>query len=220
MLFLGCGSEAAPERVGEEQPIVERTVEEDTTAPDAYTDEQLIGFIRNEYTAVAGEVTREVLLVDSLEYQCADPAGQFWVYSDPETEESRLIVNSYSLGDHYGVTEYWYLSEGEPFFLLREAGSWRFGGAMTTDDAGNEVPGTIDEITEERFYVHEGRILRHLRKEYTIESWREIPDPNEVPNVTVEPPGELPRTLEWVGLSEEDWTVDCDKIDEVIRQSL
>ena len=47
----------------------------------------------------------------------------------------------------------------------------------------------MDNIKEYRYYVHDGALIRCLKKEYTIESdAKEKNDPSQVPNATMDCP--------------------------------
>lgn len=209
VIFFACGNDNAsakmPDVLTPEPPVEE-------PARELSEDEQ-IDLIRDEYEATVREMQADVLEKDSIAYDCDEASGQFLFYTDPETKNVRIVINSYALGDHYGLTEYWYFNdEEEPFFLFRESGSWQFGGQMTEDEAGNLIPGTIDKIREERFYFADGMLIRNLVKAYEIKSWEENPDATTIPNETVAHNGEKPASFTWVSAVLESGKVDCEAI--------
>lgn len=67
---------------------------------------------------------------------------------------------------------------GEVYFSYQTENSWHF---------GNTPHATVDNIKEYRYYVHDGALIRCLKKEYKIESdAKEKTDPSQVPNATTD----------------------------------
>jgi hypothetical protein len=84
---------------------------------------------------------------------------------------------------------------------------------MQTMDDGTEVPGTIDIITEDRLYFHQGSTIKALTKEYEIRNGEEV-DPTTIPNETVAHNGGLPESLGFVQSAFNTKKVDCKLIAE------
>lgn len=150
--------------------------------------------------------------MDSIAYTCDDQmiSGEVLLFAD--TEETKVVINSFSVGDHSGSTEYWYFSDGAPFFVLEESGVWSFGGPMQADENGRELPGTIDTIEQRRYYIVDGKVVRELRKEVTLKSWEEGPSIDDIPNQTVQPPGGLPAGADLIRAAMEKGEVDCTQL--------
>ena len=215
LLITACGNDtpSATNGISASEPPVAASLSEPATENTLPAEQEQIDLIRSEYELIAREFQAEVYAKDSIVYDCYDEPvdGQFDYYVD-QTGALRLATNSYTLGDHMGVLEHWYFRDGTPFFMLREEGSWRFGGELEVDEEGNEYPGTVDNIAEHRFYFADGALIRHLVKEYEIKSWEEAPDPASLPNETVAHNGEMPETWPWVKDMVENRTLDCGKV--------
>ncbi|MEM6769631.1 MAG: hypothetical protein AAF597_03510 [Bacteroidota bacterium] len=160
-------------------------------------EEQLVE-IKAEYALISQEMQGEVYTKDSIAYSCEEDVffGDALLYSD--AEETRLVIINSVFGDHAGETEYWYLKNGKPFFVLQEMGTWQFGGPLTVDESGEEVLGTIDKVEQLRYYIAEGKVIRKLRKAFEIKSWEDSPGADEIPNEEVATDGALPASYEVV----------------------
>ncbi|WAC21538.1 hypothetical protein OVA24_09095 [Luteolibacter sp. SL250] len=79
-------------------------------------------------------------------------------------------VLSYTSGDHGGSDERFYYRDGKLFFIHVTDSSWKFGGKP----ASNGQPGTIDEVTEHRIYLHDGKVIRNLTKTASAESGEDL----------------------------------------------
>ncbi|TXF85430.1 hypothetical protein FUA23_20680 [Neolewinella aurantiaca] len=177
------------------------------------TDDEAITRIRAFFQKVSSQRTAGTLKSEEVEYAC-EGTGQVGVvtfYSDAGGVV--LVENEYGMGDHAGQTDQWYFIEGKLAFLYAQAGTWQFGGAMTKDQDGNEVPGTIDKITENRYYFNDGVLVKHLTKYYEIESGKEEVDPNNVPNETVPHNGETPESYDFIAAFMATRTPDCGLIE-------
>lgn len=170
--------------------------------------------IREDYARIQAALEAGELLKDSIPYLCEESMmqGQLELYSAGGAVV--LAVHGYSQGDHSGTTERYYFRNGQPIFLYRESGYWQFGGLMQTMDDGTEVPGTIDKITENRFYFHEGQTINALTKQYELRSWEDL-DPDSVPNETMAHNGELPESLDFIQSVTTTRTVDCQLAEEL-----
>lgn len=164
--------------------------------------------IRQEYARIEAAKEAGTLHKDSIPYNCEDAMvqGDVMLYADDKSVV--LAVHAYTLGDHSGVTEHYYFRDGKPVFLYRESGVWQFGGEMQTLEDGTEAPGTIDIITEDRLYFHEGSTIKALTKEYKIMNGEDI-DPSTIPNETMAHNGELPDGLAFVQSAFTTKRVDC-----------
>lgn len=179
--------------------------------PDA---DPVLESIRQEYARIQGLLTSGQLKQDSIAYTCSggEVNGQLNFYRDASGVV--LAVNGYSQGDHAWVTEKYYLRRGTPFFLFRELGYWSFGGPMQTMDDGTEVPGTIDEITEERYYFDNGATIKALTKAYEIRNDEEV-EPDKIPNETMSHNGEIPDGYQLVRAAMKNNKVDCSQLNDI-----
>lgn len=170
--------------------------------------------IRQEYARIQDLLTSGKLKQDSIAYTCSggEVNGQLNFYRDASGVV--LAVNGYSQGDHAWVTEKYYLRRGAPFFLFRELGYWSFGGPMQTLDDGTEAPGTIDKITEERYYFNDGATIKALTKAYEIRN-DEAADPAKIPNETLSHNGEIPDGYQLVRAAIKNNKVDCSQLNDI-----
>jgi hypothetical protein len=173
-----------------------------------------VAAIRKDYARIEKALKAGILRKDSIPYDCDDAmvGGQVDWY----TNEGKLVlaVHEFYQGDHSGGIEHYYFRDGQPIFLFRETDEWQFGGPMRILEDGMEVPGTIDNITEERLYFHEGSTINALTKKYEIKNGEDV-DPNVVPNETMAHNGELPASLGMVQSTIATRKVDCKLVEEL-----
>ena len=139
-------------------------------------------WIRKRYERTLQMEQAGQLNCDTITYACEGDAryGSFvFCYSDGVLMRA---THEMTEGDHFGVTERYFYDGEELYFAYLTQGSWHFGGPMQTDEAGHEVPGTIDEVHEERRYFDRGDLIDRLYKDYTITSAESSPTPDEIPN--------------------------------------
>ena len=79
-------------------------------------------------------------------------------------------VLSYNAGDHGGSDERFYYRDGKLVFIHVTDSSWRFGGKPAPGGGA----GTIDEVTEYRIYLHDGKVIRNLTKNASAESGEDL----------------------------------------------
>ena len=203
-LFWACGpqEDTKPEVVKTDEVI-------SNTTDEILTDEEAIADVRKFYAETTAKLAAGSLKKDSLAYSCeaSMQEGQLTFYANAGGVV--LVENSYGRGDHFGQTDHWYFKDGKLAFLFEEAGSWQFGGPMKEDEAGNQMPGTVDEITENRYYFNNGELVKHLAKSYKLESWKEALNPDTVSNETMPHNGETPESYKFISAVMVTRVVDC-----------
>lgn len=153
--------------------------------------------IRQEYARLQRLLEEGKLNSDSIQYSCEDAMIEGTVKRYTEAGNVVIVVNGYAEGDHGGVTDHYYFRDGEPFFLFREKGYWVFGGPLQSLEDGTEVPGTIDKLTEERYYIHDGKTIEALTKYYEIRSGETV-EPASIPNQQMSHNGDLPTNYPFI----------------------
>lgn len=139
------------------------------------SENEAVAHIRERYQATMNDLSLDKLARQVVEFECEDEPlfGQTTYFSNADGA-LRMIENSYILGDHYSVTDQYFLEDGNLYFVYRVEGDWTFGDAP---DA------TIDHTIEYRSYVYDQTLVRCLKKEYSIASNKENqPKPSAIPN--------------------------------------
>jgi hypothetical protein len=224
-ILFACGAKdtASPEVANTEKgppPVETRTTEASPTATQTtgalpvetkkvLTEEEALANIRTFYAETMAKLDAGTLKKDSIEYYCDEMAGGGFVILHSGAGKALMVENSYNMGDHYGQTDQWYFQDGKLVFLFSESGSWQFGGKMMRDADGNETPGSIDNIDENRYYFNDGSLIKHLAKSYKLESWKKATDPDKVPNETMPHNGEMPESLKFIKAVMATREVDC-----------
>jgi len=87
-------------------------------------------------------------------------------------KDGKLIksVLSYTDGDHGGADERFYFHDGRLVFIHVTNSSWRF----TGETLPNGQSETMDEVTEFRIYLHDGKVIRNLTKTAIVKSGQDM----------------------------------------------
>jgi len=117
--------------------------------------------IKKEYTRVNSKLTAKKLDSISFDYECEESSGNVVYYS-----ENRIlkVVKHFNADSHFSSTENYFVNEGKPYFVFKDDTVWSFDGGTS------EKPETKDDITEQRFYIVNGKPIQCLEKKYTLKS--------------------------------------------------
>lgn len=209
VLLTACGSDAVADTAPHASPA---PAPAPPPAPAVVSPEEQLAEIKAEYALISQEMEGEVYAADTVRYVCEAGVmeGEMLLYSD--SEALRLVINSFSMGDHGGKIEYWYFKDSIPFFVLEETGTWQFGGPYREDEHGDQIVGSIDKIEQQRYYIAEGKVIKQLSKAFEIRSWEESPTADEVPNREVPTDGDLPEGYAVVKAAILTGAVNCDDL--------
>lgn len=190
--LIACNQEATEEeQTVDNQQQTKQTVTEHQPqpAPKTLTDDvdetdekvDVIEQIRADYAATMEKLNNGTLKKLTKEFDCdGEPVGGTLTrYLNGDDIE--IVEHSFG-GEHGWKSQKIYFKDGEPYFVFVEDGAWYFGGPDGTDDTGAN---TVDDITETRYYLENGKVIRKLSKKYLIESWKPKPDISKIPNKTV-----------------------------------
>ncbi len=119
--------------------------------------EGLVKNIRSLYSSIENGAKKSKTF--SIKANDGPEEGEMTIY----VQNGKLvkIYISYILGDHGGSEEYFYYSNDQLVFAYKSDSSWQFSGKQQAD--GNSE--TIDVLTQYRVYLHNGEIIRALKKE-------------------------------------------------------
>lgn len=174
----------------QEVTIENKTAHEPQAAPKTLTDEaveiteekvDIIEQIRANYAVTMERLGKESLKKVTKEFDCEDEgvSGTLTRYYNGD----KIELIDYSIGhEHSWKSQKIYFKDDEPYFIFVEEGTWYFGGEDGTDDSGEN---TVDDISETRYYLEDGNVIRKLNKKYLIKSWEAKPKINEIPNETI-----------------------------------
>ncbi|WP_235297422.1 hypothetical protein [Portibacter marinus] len=162
---------------------------EDTTMSKASTDlpsKDPIEQIQMKYQKTRSWLESAVIDSTAKPYECeGDPiSGKIIHYA--KDGEIIAVKHETMMGDHSGSTHIYYLDQGHIYFVYQIDGGWSFGGPLTKDENGFDVPGTIDRIEENRFYIQDGKVIKQLHKAFELKSWEEK-SAADFPNKEVSP---------------------------------
>jgi hypothetical protein len=221
LLLIGCGKNAGSENEMSGSSQTEEEVGEPgsaETSPEEVDQpldvEATIESIRFVYEEIEGGKKSKTLQKDSVLIDCFEGEFVGTLYWYTREEQTVLVEFGVAQGDHGGIGESWYFRNGDPIFVFRESSYWQFDGPEREMPDGTMAMGTKDVFTEDRFYVHNGKVIRALTKDYEVLSWADEPtNPDNVPNQHMETDGALPETWDFVAEFIKTGRVDCELLD-------
>ncbi|MCU7616511.1 hypothetical protein NZ698_04825 [Chryseobacterium sp. PBS4-4] len=117
--------------------------------------------IKKEYNLVNSKLTAKKLDSVSFDYECEERSGNVVYYSEKGILK---VVKHFNADSHFSSTENYFVNDGKPYFVFKDDTVWSFDGGTP------EKPETKDDITEQRFYIVEGKPIQCLEKKYTLKS--------------------------------------------------
>ena len=121
-----------------------------------------------------------LLLCDTVAYRCGTTSGTFtFCRSDGELVRAG---HEQQKGEHDYLSEWYYYDGTEMYLAELKAGSWRFGGPESDQQVRlSSTEPTIDEVHEEWRYFERGNLLDRRFKDYTLRSWTDTLQPQDLP---------------------------------------
>lgn len=130
--------------------------------------------IKSEYNIINMKLQAKKLDSLSFDYECNEISGNVVYYSENGILK---VVRHFSADSHFSSVENYFVRDGKPFFVFKDETVWSFDGGTP------EKPETKDNITQQRMYIADHKIIKCLEKTFTIKSsLAENPKPEDVPN--------------------------------------
>lgn len=145
-------------------------------AKELKNDDVAIAEIKNLYLQTQNKLTNNKLRKETKGYDCDGDPGSGNLLRYFEGNDLLLMVHEFST-EHYWFSKHIFLTNGEPYFIYEEEGSWGFGGPQSETQSN-----TIDKITEQRYYLQNGQVIQHLKKSFEEKSWEAKPNRDKIPN--------------------------------------
>jgi len=117
--------------------------------------------IKKEYNILNSKLLSKKLDSTSFEYECEERSGNVVYYSENGILK---VVKHFNADSHFSSTENYFINDGKPYFVFKDETVWSFDGGTP------EKPETKDNITEQRYYIAEGKPVQCLEKKYTLKS--------------------------------------------------
>ncbi len=145
-------------------------------AKEIKNEDEAIVAIKAAYLQTQTKLNNGSLRKETKSYNCDGDPGSGNLLRYYEGNDLLLMVHEFST-EHYWFSKHIFLANGQPYFIYEEEGTWGFGGPIN-DHQSN----TIDKITEQRYYLQNGKIVQHLKKSFEEKSWEAKPDRNKIAN--------------------------------------
>jgi len=117
--------------------------------------------IKEEYNLVNSKLSAKKLDSLSFDYECEEISGNVVYYSENGILK---VIKHFSADSHFSSTENYFVSDNRPFFVFKDDTVWSFDGGTP------EKPETKDDVTQQRMYFSDNKIIQCLEKKFTIKS--------------------------------------------------
>lgn|GEM_PF-314899 len=117
--------------------------------------------IRQEYQLVNSQLSEKKLDSVGFKYECDEISGNVVYYSENGTLK---VVKHFQADSHFSSTDHYFVNNGKPYFIFKDETVWSFDGGTA------DKPETKDDVTEQRFYIVDGKSIQCLEKKYTLKS--------------------------------------------------
>lgn len=128
---------------------------------DLEKDLKSISGIKQEYNLVNAELVAKKLDSVGFKYECNEISGNVIYYSENGTLK---VVKHFQADSHFSSTESYFIDEGKPYFIFKDDTAWSFDGGTV------DKPETKDDVTEQRFYLVDGKVIQCLEKKFILRS--------------------------------------------------
>lgn len=128
---------------------------------DLEKDLKSISGIKQEYNLVNAELVAKKLDSVGFKYECNEISGNVVYYSENGTLK---VVKHFQADSHFSSTESFFIDEGKPYFIFKDDTVWSFDGGTA------DKPETKDDVTEQRFYLVDGKVIQCLEKKFILRS--------------------------------------------------
>ncbi|WP_124979824.1 hypothetical protein [Nonlabens xiamenensis] len=136
--------------------------------------------IKSDYQAIRQKIDNNALTKNKESFTCTKKDGNGYLTTYRDGEQIVLLEYQEGIGHTY-TTKRIYLKDQQAFFVFETTETW--------SSSGQKEDGTIitnSEITEQRYYLEDGKILKKLIKSYNKDSADSDFSSDQIPNEVVE----------------------------------
>lgn len=131
--------------------------------------------IKKEYNLLNSKLLAKKLDSVSFKYECEERLGNVVYYSENGTLK---VIKHFTADSHFSSTENYFINDNQPFFVFKDDTVWSFDGGTP------EKPQTKDDVTQQRMYFSDDKIIQCLEKKFIIKSSSATkPNPENIPNI-------------------------------------
>lgn len=167
MLFFSCEEGSSDLSQEEESTIVngeaDTIIEPNIEAISEHDPEDVIGNIKQKYATTTGQLANGDYISVVKSYDCPEYPEEGTITFFSDSTGVRIIEHQVIQGSHGSENTKYYLNNGGLFFVYQVHSYWTF-----AESSDPDVPTTEDHVSEYRYYVHEGEVIKCLEKNYVV----------------------------------------------------
>lgn len=172
--IISCKKENQQKTVENSNPADSLNIQSNVDSLRSQNDLSSIDGIKKEYDLVNSKLTTKTLDSVSFKFECEERSGDVVYYSEKGTLKA---IKYFTADSHFSSVEKYFISDDQPFFVFKDETVWSF------DGGSPEKPETKDEVTQQRIYLANNKIIQCLEKKFTIKSSvANKPNPETIPN--------------------------------------
>lgn len=172
--IISCKNENQ-QKTGENSKPTE-SLNRHSNADSSYSKNELssVEGIKKEYNLVNSKLIAKKLDSASFKFECEERSGDVVYYSEKGILKA---IKFFTADSHFSSVEKYFISNDQPFFVFIDETVWSFDGGTP------EKPETKDNITQQRMYFSDNKIIQCLEKKYVIKSSAATqPNPENISN--------------------------------------
>lgn len=174
LLIFSCKKENEPKTVNNSNPSDSLNLKSNVDSLNLKNDLTSVDDIKKEYNLLNSKLLAKKLDSVSFKYECEERSGNVVYYSENGTLK---VIKHFTADSHFSSTENYFVNNDQPFFVFKDDTVWSFDGGTP------EKPETKDDVTQQRMYFSENKIIQCLEKKFTIKSSVAAkPNPENIPN--------------------------------------
>lgn len=174
LLIFSCKKENEQKTVENSNPSDSLNLKSNVDSLDLKNDLSSADGIKKEYNLLNSKLLAKKLDSVGFKYECEERSGNVVYYSEKGILK---VIKHFTADSHFSSTENYFVNDDQPFFVFKEDTVWNFDGGTP------EKPETKDDITQQRMYFSDNKIIRCLEKKFTIKSSAATqPNPENISN--------------------------------------
>ncbi|KFE97065.1 hypothetical protein [Chryseobacterium luteum] len=174
LLIFSCKKENEQKTGENSNPSDSLNLKSNVDSLDLKNDLSSADGIKKEYNLLNSKLLAKKLDSVGFKYECEERSGNVVYYSEKGILK---VIKHFTADSHFSSTENYFVNDDQPFFVFKEDTVWSFDGGTP------EKPETKDDITQQRMYFSDNKIIRCLEKKFTIKSSAATqPNPENISN--------------------------------------
>lgn len=159
--IISCKKENQQKTVENSNPSDSLNIQTNLDSLSLQNDLSSIAGIKKEYDLINSKLTAKKFDSASFKFECEERSGDVVYYSENGILKA---IKYFSADSHFSSVEKYFINNDKPFFVFKDETVWSFDGGTP------EKPETKDDVTQQRIYLSDNKIIQCLEKKFTLKS--------------------------------------------------